>query len=39
MTQTNTVLSDIMEENVLWVNRDIAHKYGLKNNKKVKKPP
>ncbi len=35
-TQTNPVLQDMMEENSIWVNTDVAQRYGLKNGNYVK---
>ncbi|MDR3610548.1 MAG: molybdopterin-dependent oxidoreductase [Ignavibacteriaceae bacterium] len=35
-TQSNRILMDMMEENEIWVNSDIAQKYGLKNAQHVK---
>lgn len=36
MTQTNTVLADIVSANELWVNSDIAKKFGIKNGQYIK---
>jgi thiosulfate reductase/polysulfide reductase chain A len=35
-TQSNRILMDMMEENEIWVNSDIAQKYGLKNAQHIK---
>lgn len=35
-TQSNRVLMDMMEENELWVNNDVAEKWGLKNAQHVR---
>jgi thiosulfate reductase/polysulfide reductase chain A len=36
MTQTNRLLSDMMDENEIWINIDIAGKYGLKTGDYIK---
>jgi thiosulfate reductase/polysulfide reductase chain A len=35
-TQSNPILADMMSENELWVNADLADRYGLKNGDRVK---
>jgi thiosulfate reductase/polysulfide reductase chain A len=35
-TQSNRILMDMMEENEVWVNKDIAEQYGLKNAQHIK---
>ncbi|MBS4035562.1 MAG: molybdopterin-dependent oxidoreductase [Ignavibacterium sp.] len=35
-TQTNPVLMDMMDENEVWVNTDVAERYGLENGKYVR---
>lgn len=35
-TQSNPLLSELMSENEVWVNNDVAKRYGLKNGEKVK---
>ncbi|MCF8241254.1 MAG: molybdopterin-dependent oxidoreductase [Melioribacteraceae bacterium] len=35
-TQSNPILKDMMEENELWVNNDIARRYGLKSGQYIK---
>ena len=36
MTQSNPILKEMMEENEVWLNIDIANKYGLKNGDYIK---
>lgn len=36
MTQTNTILSQMMNENSIWINPDIARSYGIKNGQYIK---
>ncbi|MFH1049372.1 MAG: molybdopterin-dependent oxidoreductase [bacterium] len=36
MTQSNPILKDMMEENEVWVNIDIANRYGLKNGEYIR---
>lgn len=35
-TQSNPLLADMMHENELWVNADVAQRYGLKNGDRIK---
>ncbi len=35
-TQSNPILADMMSENELWVNADLAERYGLKNGDRIK---
>jgi len=35
-TQSNRILMDMMEENEVWVNNDIANRYGLANGQYIK---
>jgi thiosulfate reductase/polysulfide reductase chain A len=35
-TQSNRVLMDMMDENEIWINSDIAHRYGLKSGDYIK---
>lgn len=36
MTQTNPILLDMMNENEIWINTDIAYKFGIKNGDYIK---
>ncbi|MDA3844155.1 MAG: molybdopterin-dependent oxidoreductase [Candidatus Kapabacteria bacterium] len=36
MTQTNPLLSELMDENVVWVNNDVARQYGIENGQYIK---
>ncbi|MFC2131745.1 molybdopterin-dependent oxidoreductase, partial [Bacteroidota bacterium] len=36
MTQSNRILMDMMDENEVWVNSDIAERYGLKNGEYIR---
>lgn len=35
-TQSNPILNDIVQENEIWVNHDVAQRYGLKNGIRIK---
>lgn len=35
-TQSNPLLNDLMSENEVWVNHDVAKRYGIKNGEKIK---
>ena len=35
-TQSNPILADMMNENELWVNSDLAERYGIKNDDRIK---
>ncbi|MCK5741099.1 MAG: nitrate reductase, partial [Chlorobi bacterium] len=36
MTQTNPLLAELMDENVVWVNNDVARQNGIKNGEYIK---